>query len=314
MTQQTGAGDKTNSTAITPVATSAVTINVAGYELAALHKPAMATSAGTQPEGKVLQLLCVHGWLDNANSFIPLLPFLDHYEIVAIDLPGHGHSTGIGTNAYYNLAEAALLLPRVVEALGWQNCHLLGHSLGGNLAVMAAAANSGHFESLILLEALGPLTEDASELPARLAKALEHRMQPQRFQSRIFENPQQAVESRLAAARMTQQAAELIIERQLIEAADGSGWQWRFDHKHRMASPVYLSEQQVNALLASLSLQTLVILANDGYLEKRPETPNRLASIPHLHKANVAGNHHMHMDDPEPTARLIREFLSDPEH
>ena len=288
-------------------AATAITISVAGYELAALHKAATASDKETKPP----RLLCIHGWLDNANSFVPLLPHLDHYEIVAIDLPGHGHSSAIDANAYYNVAEAALLLPRIVEALNWQHCHLIGHSLGGNLGVIATAAASGHFESLTLLEALGPLTEQADQLPARLAKALEHRMQPQRFQTRTFENPQQAVESRLAAAKMSQQAAELIIDRQLVETQNSDSWQWRFDPKHRMASPAYLSEEQVCALLASITLPILVVLANDGYLDNRPETPARLSSIPHLQKANVAGNHHMHMDDPEPTARLIRDFLSD---
>lgn len=297
MADITGAGDA-----------SAITISVAGFELAALHRPAATATVDTQTDEQAPKLLCVHGWLDNANSFVPLLPYLEHCEILAIDLPGHGHSSAIAANAYYSVAEAALLLPRIVQAVGWQQCHLVGHSLGGNLGVIAAAAGSGHFETLTLLEALGPLTENPDELPARLCKALEHRTQPQRFHSRIFESPEQAVASRLAAAKMSQQAAELIIERQLI-AVEG-GWQWRFDAKHRMASPVYLSEEQVCALLASLSIPTMAVVAQNGYIEKRPETPGRLASIPDLLKAEVNGNHHMHMDDPQPTAQLIRNFLS----
>lgn len=284
----------------------AITIDVAGFRVAALHKPAGQPRTAS-PEIKVL---CVHGWLDNANSFLPLFPHLDrldNIEIVAIDLPGHGLSSPIGDNAYYHLLEAALLLPRIVDALGWQQCHLLGHSLGGNLATIAAVASAPQFASLVLLESLGPLTETAEQLPQRLIKALEHRRAAERFKSRTFQAPQQAVESRLAAARMTQRAAELIIERQ-TKPVDG-GWQWCFDPKQRMASSVYLSEEQVSALLTSLTQRTLVVLAEDGYLANRAETPSRLAKIPQLVQVTVPGNHHMHMDDPTPTGKALCDFL-----
>ncbi len=279
----------------------AITIDAAGFKLAALRKPACR-------QNPAAKLLCVHGWLDNANSFLPLFPYLDNVEIVAIDLPGHGLSSPIGDNAYYHLLEAGLLLPRVVEALGWPSCHLLGHSLGGNLATIAAVADAAQFESLVLLESLGPLTEPAEQLPARLTKALEHRRAAHRYDSRTFATPQQAVETRLAAAKMSQRAAELIIERQL-KPVEG-GWQWSFDPKQRMASSVYLSEDQVTALLESLSLSTLVVLAEDGYLASRTETSSRLAKIPRLVQVTVPGNHHMHMDDPLPTANALCDFLT----
>ena len=38
------------------------------------------------------RVLCLHGWLDNAASFVPLAPLLDRLDVVALDLPGHGHS------------------------------------------------------------------------------------------------------------------------------------------------------------------------------------------------------------------------------
>jgi len=38
------------------------------------------------------RVLCLHGWLDNAASFIPLAPLLDKLEVFALDFPGHGNS------------------------------------------------------------------------------------------------------------------------------------------------------------------------------------------------------------------------------
>ncbi|HQC73883.1 MAG TPA: alpha/beta hydrolase, partial [Candidatus Competibacteraceae bacterium] len=39
-----------------------------------------------------LPVLAVHGWLDNAASFDALAPLLPELRLVALDLPGHGHS------------------------------------------------------------------------------------------------------------------------------------------------------------------------------------------------------------------------------
>lgn len=289
-----------------------IRLEISGHQIAALRKPAIHPTpdrSNQHTKGKTTgeRLLCVHGWLDNANSFVPMFPHLDNFEIVAIDLPGHGSSSHIGAAGHYQLLEAALLLPQIVEALNWTDCHLIGHSLGGNLAVIAACASPRHFSSVVLLEALGPLSEEADELPGRLRKALDHRMNPQRFESRTFESQSEAVKTRLAAAKMTEQAAELIISRQLIET--NGGWKWRFDPKHRWASPGYLTEEQVGSLLASMTMETLVIIAEDGYLSSRDITPGRLARLKRLRKEVVPGNHHMHMDDPENSANVIQNFL-----
>ena len=37
-------------------------------------------------------IIATHGWLDNSNSFIPLMSFLKDYRVIAVDFPGHGLS------------------------------------------------------------------------------------------------------------------------------------------------------------------------------------------------------------------------------
>ena len=65
-----------------------------------------AVSLASPPPTK--NILCIHGWLDNSNSFIRLAPYLVNNiatEVCCIDLPGHGHSThysGIDLILYFN--------------------------------------------------------------------------------------------------------------------------------------------------------------------------------------------------------------------
>ncbi len=289
-----------------PETVNELKIDVAGYTLAALR-----TQTSDPDTTGRHKLLCVHGWLDNAASFIPLMTCtasMQNADIVAIDLPGHGYSTTLGETGYPNFLELGLLLPQIVSALGWQQCHLIGHSLGANLALAAAVAAPQVFTSLVMLESLGPPVETSDKLPARLQKALHDRVDTKRFESRRFEHPGAAVSARLAATRMSKKAAELIIARQL-ESRDG-GYVWRFDPRFRYASPFYLTEAHVESLLQSVEQPTLVVLADNGILSDKHLMEKRLGKLREHTVSTLSGNHHMHMDAPEEIIRLLNDHLS----
>ncbi len=57
-----------------------------------------------------LPVIALHGWLDNANSFVRLAPKLKGLRIVALDMAGHGHSGHRPVGAGYALLQAQLRL------------------------------------------------------------------------------------------------------------------------------------------------------------------------------------------------------------
>lgn len=86
-------------------------------------------------------VLLVHGWEDDHLSWAPLIDKLveRRYRVLALDLPGHGHSpfrlTGIPM-----LAEGIAALGREAELLGAAPIHAtIAHSLGATATVVAAA-------------------------------------------------------------------------------------------------------------------------------------------------------------------------------
>lgn len=279
------------------------TFHLPGLTLTALRA---STGSGEQPRHRVL---AAHGWLDNANSFIPLMPLLDNVDLVAIDLPGHGHSSHLAEGAHYHFVDVPGTLLHVADLLGWETFHWLGHSLGGCLAPFAAVTAPRAIQSIMMLEATGPLSEIPSKLPDRLMRSNREQRESQRFQSRILESVDDAIESRLRAAKISRTAAQLLVERQL-DPVEG-GFNWRFDPRHRMASPVYLTEPQVLSVLERVVCPALVISADEGYLKGRVDTKNRLQHLQQLTHVTVPGHHHMHMDDPVPTANGINQFLKD---
>ena len=259
--------------------------------------------------GSKHKILCLHGWLDNANSFRPLLSRIRDAEIVAIDLPGHGYSEH--QKSIYSLPVQAHLALTAADALGWEKFTFIGHSLGGCIAPFAAVASKNRIKKLVLIEAAGPLSEPAESLPGRLTQFQHDMAQSEKYKSRLFDSIDQAIESRLRANKMSPESARLIIERQ-VKQVDHHGQmkvQWRFDNKLRITSPHYFTEEQVQAILKTISCPTLCIRADEGYLADRTETDTRLSCIKDLSTVTLKGHHHLHLDNPQPVADAINRFL-----
>ncbi|NXE63831.1 SERHL protein, partial [Calcarius ornatus] len=75
-------------------------------------------------------VLCLHGWLDNANTFdklIPLLPRGCYY--VAMDFSGHGLSSHRPAGCPYHFLDYVIDVRRVAAALQWRRFTLMGHSM-----------------------------------------------------------------------------------------------------------------------------------------------------------------------------------------
>ncbi len=251
------------------------------------------------------RVLCLHGWLDNANSFVPMMPYLPDMDLVAVDLPGHGHSSHL--QGPYSVLDTTVRCLEIASALGWETFHVVGHSLGGSLALMLAVAAPDRVLTTTAIESAGPLAGPPEDFASRLQKAADDREHPERYQSRTFESREKAVESRLKAAKMDRLSAELIIRRQVQETDDG--FTWRFDPALRNTSLSYMQETQVESAMAAIQCRTHIVVASDGFIAKRDETGARLGAVKDLLITELPGFHHLHMDTPEPVAAAINRFL-----
>ncbi|NXY90919.1 SEHL2 protein, partial [Alcedo cyanopectus] len=110
-------------------------------------------------------VLCLHGWLDNANTFdklIPLLPRDCYY--VAMDFSGHGLSSHRPAGSPYHFLDYVSDVRRVAAALQWRRFTLMGHSMVFLSFFYCFISPQFSFlypemvDKLILLESLGFLT------------------------------------------------------------------------------------------------------------------------------------------------------------
>jgi pyruvate dehydrogenase E2 component (dihydrolipoamide acetyltransferase) len=108
--------------------------------------------AGAGQDGDVV--LLVHGYGGDRNSWLFLQePLAARYQVYALDLPGHGTSAkDVGEGSLSVLADA---VTGVLDALGAERAHLVGHSMGGAVALAAAARDPARIASLTLIAPSG---------------------------------------------------------------------------------------------------------------------------------------------------------------
>lgn len=99
-------------------------------------------------------ILLIHGFGGDLNNWLFTQPALaETHRVIAVDLPGHGGSgkeVGAG-----DLATLAAAVRETLAALGLGPVHLVGHSLGGAVAVQLALDAPGTVASLTLLAPAG---------------------------------------------------------------------------------------------------------------------------------------------------------------
>jgi len=249
-------------------------------------------------------LLALHGWLDNAGSFAHLAPLLAaRWRVIALDLPGHGHSGHLAAGASYHYVDYVQAVLAAADALELPRFSLLGHSLGAGIASLVAAARPERIERLLLIEGLGPLGDDGAHTLERFRHALaprEGRGKP----LRTFRDVAEATTARSLASGLPAALARPIVERGL--AGSDGGWRWRSDPRLTRPSAVRLAESQVHALLRGIAAPTALLLA-------QPATPYlpgammqaRAACVAGITVNHLGGGHHLHLEHPQAVADWI---------
>ncbi|MDR6675652.1 alpha/beta hydrolase [Xanthomonas sp. 1678] len=258
------------------------------------------------PQGP--KVLALHGWLDNAASFVPLSAQLPQLDLVMLDLPGHGHSDPLPAGADYLLTGALHPLLDAADALGWERFAVIGHSMGAAIASTLAAAVPQRVAKLVAIEMLGGLAETVEGTLERLRDSVDATRRANTAPLRVFPDLAAPVRARMQANQLSEPAARLLVERG-VRPVEG-GYVWRSDRRLTLPTAVRLSEAQVQALLAGIECPTQVIYADPA----QPYFPEQLrreraARLRHGRVHVLPGTHHLHMEQPAAVAALLRDFL-----
>ncbi|MDP2341272.1 MAG: alpha/beta hydrolase [Deltaproteobacteria bacterium] len=256
-------------------------------------------------------VLCVHGALDTGRSFDAIAGELEgKARVVAVDLRGHGSSDHVGVGGSYHLLDFLKDLAFVVDALKPISV-LVGHSMGGNLALMLAGSVPSCTQALLLVDAVGPPGEEGSEQPERIGELLRTLLEPKRAFA-----PVKTIEEGIARMQkwnpgLKDAAAHLMLE-PVLRDVDG-GLEFPFDPRLRGPTPFRFSDDTWQAFARRVTAQTTIVRASDGFVpggDVEGTLGDPFEARARLMKAKVVvveGTHHLHVERP---AALAQEILS----
>jgi len=260
-------------------------------------------------DGEPLRILALHGWLDNAASFMTLAPLLPGTDLVALDMTGHGRSQHRPPGVPYHLVDFVPDMIAALDSLGWERCVLLGHSMGTGIAALIAAIVPERVVALAMIDGLGPLSGEPRDEPQRLATATR---QMTRWgngrQPPVYADRAAAVAARVRSGGIDEEAAGLLVDRAL--ASCPGGLTWSSDPRLLFRSPCYLTEAQVLAFLGQVSCPALLLEAGQGVLTGRAEMAARRAAVNELEHHRLDGGHHLHLETPELVIGHLGRFLA----
>ncbi|WP_247643281.1 alpha/beta hydrolase [Salinicola sp. MIT1003] len=243
--------------------------------------------------------VALHGWLDNAATFSRLAPALATalgIRLVALDLPGQGHSPHRGAGAEYPLWGYVPDVLDAVDALKLNSATFVGHSMGAGIASLIAAAAPERVDGLVLIDGLASTTNEPGETVTQLQAALRARRRS-RSAAGSYASIDEAVAARVrgGVTRIDADTARPIVERNLGRQENGR-YYWRTDRRLVHPSLLRWTPDQMLATVAAIRARVLLLQATAGVLTQRPHLGEACRRIDRLERRIVSGGHHLHLE------------------
>jgi pimeloyl-ACP methyl ester carboxylesterase len=274
---------------------------------------------GEPGPGKV-PLVMVHGWMDVAASWQFVVDAFgqDHF-IVAPDWRGFGLTEAPPCDNYWfpdYLADLDFLLDHYSPDTP---VNLVGHSMGGNIAMLYSGSRPQRIRRLVNLEGFGMPGTKPEQAPRRYAKWIEELKALHRGEMALKTYDSIAgVAQRLMKTnkRLGQDKADWLAPHWARSDADGT-WRILGDAAHKITNANLYRVDEVLEIYKAITAPTLAVEASDDSLAQWWKGKYTLAEF-HERLKNVSdcciarvddAGHMLHHDQPAQLARLIEDFL-----
>lgn len=272
---------------------------------------------GEAPPAESPPLVLLHGWMDVGISFQFLVDALRSPRLVwAPDWRGFGLTAGPpGTDTYW-VADYLGDLDALLDALHPGGpVDLLGHSMGGNIAMTYAGVRPQRLRKLVNLEGFGLPDTTPDMAPARLASWLDELKEPLSLKSY---DSVEGVAQRLMKTnpRLSADKAAWLAPHWSRQGDDGR-WHILGDPAHKRTNPVLYKKAEALACWSRIETPTLWVEGSETKLSQwwgdrypREDFETRLSVVKDLQRITLQqAAHMMHHDQPEALARAVQEFL-----
>lgn len=249
-------------------------------------------------------LLLLHGLGDSGIVWQSLGENLaEEYHIVAPDMRGHGNSGK--PKAGYTFAEVIADLEALMDTLGWESAHILGHSWAAKLALLWAQQQPQRFKSLIVVDPIF-----ISKMPSilKLSFPILYRTLDCLKMMGPFPSYEaaEAQAKKLSQYRGWNELQQLVFSENIEQKADGS-WGSKFALQAR--DGIFEEVMRFDGLSKPIQLPTLFIQPQKGVNRTEWQLKPYKTFLKNLQIRLLPGNHWPFLVEPEVFNRTVAEFL-----
>jgi pimeloyl-ACP methyl ester carboxylesterase len=273
-----------------------------------------------KPTPDSIPLVLVHGWMDVAASYQFVVDALrrEHY-VIAPDWRGYGQTdAGAVDNFWFPdyLADLDFLLDHYAPA---GQVNLVGHSMGGNVAMLYAGVRPERIRRLINLEGFGMPAATPDKAPRHYARWMDELKKLQRGELALTTYDSAAgVARRLMKTnpRLGADKANWLAQHWAREDAPGQ-WSILGDPAHKVQNAQLYRVDEVLEIYRRISMPVLCVEASGNSLSlwwkgkfTLEQFHERLKAVAQVEIVQIEdAGHMMHHDQPGTLAALIERFI-----
>ncbi|HWE51281.1 MAG TPA: alpha/beta hydrolase [Bryobacteraceae bacterium] len=257
-------------------------------------------------------LILVHGGLDHARSWDWTARVLrDDYHVYALDLRGHGNSAW-APGAIYSMAEHVLDLSVLIDIITKDPIRIVGHSLGGMIALNYSGVFPERVHKVVSIEGLGfPLGHKIHAAPsAQMRNWIEAVRKLESRNARSYPDLESAVaRMKEANKRLSDDVARHLTLHGTNWNADGS-MTWKFDNYVHAFPPYGHMVASAVEIFGQIKCPSLLFWGLESWAPVPTDDPRRLA-IPGNRLIEVPNaGHWLHHDQLDFFLKETRAFMA----
>ncbi|HEY8908535.1 MAG TPA: alpha/beta hydrolase [Rhodoferax sp.] len=273
-----------------------------------------------QPQPGQTPLVLVHGWMDVAASYQFMVDALSsNHFIIAPDWRGFGLTASGGADSFWYpdyLADLDALLDHFSPNAP---VNLVGHSMGGNIAMLYAGVRPQRVQRLVNLEGFGLPDTQADQAPARLTRWLDEVSQLRGGAMALKTYPSLAAVARRLMKNnpyLSDDKADWLAAHWSAETAPGQ-WTILGEPAHKVINPQLYRVDETLATYRCIRAPVLMVEASDDSQTRWWRGSFTLAQhrerLQHVAQVKIVTlpdcGHMLHHDQPELLAALIEGFI-----
>lgn len=246
-------------------------------------------------------LLLLHGNRDHARNWDWVAQELRHeHHVIAPDLRGHGDSQW-AVGGSYAMVDYVLDVAQLLNAVQFFPITIIGHSLGGAIALQYSGIYPERVRKVVAIEGLGPppgMIRDRAAHVRMFDWVMEMQTLAQRHPHRYKNLDEAVTRMRDANPHLTPEQAQHLTVHGSYRDEDGT-YLWKFDNYVRAASPYLFNMPEAREIWSQITCPVLLVRGTESWASD-PEKDGRATAFHDCKAINIEkAGHWVHHDQLE---------------